>query len=432
MFVVNSIFPKAERAPVTIRLFVNGLLALALLTYAAVGITDVERQARTPIVVMLSLDGFRHDYLEQYPQQSKNLRRMANSGLQVAGLISGFPSSTFPSHYSIVTGLHPGKHGIIGNSFFDRSRDAIYRLGNRDAVEDGSWYGGEPLWVAAEKAGLRSASFFWVGSEADIQDIRPSYYKIYDGGVPNGARVNQVLDWLALPWGERPNLVTLYFSLVDTAGHRYGPESKEVAQAIASADKQVGRLLDGLAKIQHPVYLLISSDHGMHEVDASQTIFLEEHIALDQWRGEHRIVPGGAYAFFYSADDSLVARTREALAAVGGLAVIDPQNFDALLKFPQRGSRIPNLVAVADAPKYIGFQRGQDRKPPRGAHGYLPQNTPTMKGIFYASGPRIPAQTRLAAIENVHIYPLVLDLLNIENQSAIDGDPSVLVPYLRD
>ena len=163
MFVVNSIFPKAERAPVTIRLFVNGLLALALLTYAAVGITDVERQARTPIVVMLSLDGFRYDYLEQYPQQTKNLRRMANSGLQVAGLIPGFPSSTFPSHYSIVTGLHPGKHGIIGNSFFDRSRDAIYRLGNRDAVEDGSWYGGEPLWVAAEKAGLRSASFFLGG-----------------------------------------------------------------------------------------------------------------------------------------------------------------------------------------------------------------------------------------------------------------------------
>ena len=178
MFVVNSIFPKAERAPVTIRLFVNGLLALALLTYAAVGITDVERQARTPIVVMLSLDGFRYDYLEQYPQQTKNLRRMANSGLQVAGLIPGFPSSTFPSHYSIVTGLYPGNHGIVGNSFFDRSRNALYRLGDRSTVEDGSWYGGEPLWVAAEKAGLRTARFCWVGSEADLQGVRPSSHKV--------------------------------------------------------------------------------------------------------------------------------------------------------------------------------------------------------------------------------------------------------------
>ena len=432
MFVVDSILRSAKRAPEITQQFANALLVLGLLTYAAVGITDVERQAQTPIVVMLSLDGFRHDYLEQHPEQSKNLKRMADSGLQVAGLTPGFPSSTFPNHYSIVTGLYPGRHGIIGNSFFDRSRNATYRLGNRDAVEDGSWYGGEPLWVAAEKAGLRSASFFWVGSEADVQGIRPTYYKIYDGGVPNGARVSQVLDWLALPLGERPNLVTLYFSLVDTAGHRYGPNSKEVRQAIASADKQVGRLLDGLAKIQHPVYLLITSDHGMHGVDASQTIFLDEHIALNQWRGDHRILPGGAYAFFYSADESLVARTRDALAAASGLTVIAPQNFEALLNFPQRGARIPNLVAVADAPRYIGFKRGKGRKPPRGAHGYLPQNTPTMMGVFYASGPRIPAQTRLDVMENVHIYPLVLDLLNIENESAIDGDASVLVPHLSE
>ena len=159
MFVVDSILLSAERAPATTRQLANALLVVGLLIYAAAGITDVERHARTPIVVMLSLDGFRHDYREQYPRQSKNLKRMADSGLQVAGLIPGFPSSTFPSHYSIVTGLYPGKHGIIGNSFFDRSRDATYRLGNRDAVEDGSWYGGEPLWVAAEKAGLRSASF---------------------------------------------------------------------------------------------------------------------------------------------------------------------------------------------------------------------------------------------------------------------------------
>ena len=184
MSVVDSILRSVKRAPATTQQLANALLVVGLLTYAAVGVTDVERQAQTPIVVMLSLDGFRHDYLKQHPEQSKNLKRMADSGLQVAGLTPGFPSSTFPNHYSIVTGLYPGRHGIIGNSFFDRSRNATYRLGNRDAVEDGSWYGGEPLWVAAEKAGLRSASFFWVGSEADVQGIRPTYYKIYDGGVP--------------------------------------------------------------------------------------------------------------------------------------------------------------------------------------------------------------------------------------------------------
>ena len=136
------------------------------------------------------------------------------------------------------------------------------------------------------------SEFFWVGSESDIQGVRPIYYKIYDGSVPNGARVNQVLDWLPPPWGQRPILITLYFSLVDSAGHRYGSDSKEVGQAIARADKQVGRLMAGLAYIDHPVCLLISSDHGMQRVDADQTISLNEFIELDEWRGNHRIVPG--------------------------------------------------------------------------------------------------------------------------------------------
>ena len=122
---------------------------------------------------MLSLDGFRYDYLDQHPLQSPNLRRMAASGLQSTGLLPAFPSRTFSNHYSIATGLYPGNHGIIGNGFYDRSRGERYRLGDRQAVEDGTWYGGEPLWVAAEKAGLRAASFFWVGSEADVQGIPP-------------------------------------------------------------------------------------------------------------------------------------------------------------------------------------------------------------------------------------------------------------------
>ena len=391
-----------------------------------------ERQRNTPIVVMLSLDGFRHDYLGKYSEQSSNLRGIANSGIQVSGLIPGFPSSTFSNHYSIVTGLYPGNHGIIGNSFFDRKRQATYRLGDREAVEDGTWYRGEPLWVAAEKAGLRTASFFWVGSEADIQGIRPTYYEIYDGSVHNGARVDQVLDWLALPLGERPNLVTMYFSLVDSAGHRYGPNSKEVRQAIDSADRQVARLLAGLEAIEHPVYLLISSDHGMHSVDSEQTVFLEDFIDLRDWRGANRILPGGAYAFFYSDDKQLIQRVKAGLTDVDGLQVVSPKDFRSILNFPQRGARMPDLAVVAEAPRYLSFRRGKGRKPPVGAHGYLPQTTPEMKGIFYAKGPRIPRGKRLPDVENIHIYPLVLNLLGIDSTKPVDGNPAVLVPHLKE
>jgi len=434
MCVVNSTLFDPNLSRSTHRRYVQRgvlLACLAMLLWPAHSIADRDRQAQTPIVVMLSLDGFRADYLDMFPEQSRNLRRLAEGGLKSTGLIPGFPSSTFPNHYSIVTGLYPGHHGIIGNGFYDRSRNARYRLGDRKAVEDGTWYGGEPLWVAVEKAGMRAASYFWVGSEADVQGTRPSYYKTYDGSVANAKRVDQVLDWLLLPIGERPNLVTLYFSTVDSAGHRYGPDSAKVQQAVARVDKQVGRLVKGLADIDHPIYLIVSSDHGMQQVDADQIVFLADVIDLGRWRGAHQIIPGGAYAFFYSEDTELIKQTADALGRVDGLTVLRPAQFPDVLNFPQRGPRIPDLIAVVDAPKYIGFHKDGGRKPPQGAHGYLAATTPTMKGIFFATGPNIAPSTQVPDVDNVHIYPLVLNLLGIQASGEIDGDLTVLGSYLK-
>jgi len=430
---MNAISDKLSRVLGRFSYRVSGFaLALAAAFFALPSLATADPSEERPIVVLLSLDGFRSDYLQTYPKQSTNLRRLADSGLAAAGLVPGFPSSTFSNHYSIATGLYPGRHGIIGNGFYDRARDARYRLGDRSAVEDGSWYGGEPLWVAVEKAGMRAASFFWVGSEADIQGIRPSYYKVYNGSIPNHKRVDQVLDWLALPKGQRPQLVTMYFSTVDSVGHRYGPDSPELPRAIASVDQQVGRLMAGLAKIDQPVYLLVVSDHGMHQVDVNQRVFLEDYLDLQRWRGGNRILLGGAYGFLYSDDKDLLDRSRAGLARVQGLTVLQPHQFPAQLKFPRRGPRIPDLVVIVDAPKYISLRRGSGRPPPLGAHGYLPRTTPTMKGIFYAAGPAISPMTRIPPIENVHVYPLVLHLLGLRVGSDIDGDLSVLKPFLRD
>ena len=170
--------------------------------------------AQEPVVILLSLDGFRHDYSAL--ASAPNLEQMAAEGLKAQGLMPVFPSSTFSNHYSIATGLYPGHHGIIGNAFYDRQRGQTYRLGDSEKITDGTWYGGEPLWVAVERAGKRAASYFWVGSEAAIQNIRPSRYRRYNGGIPNAVRVDTVLEWLALPADERPSFVTLYFSSVDS------------------------------------------------------------------------------------------------------------------------------------------------------------------------------------------------------------------------
>src|SRR6266849_2956773 len=160
-------------------------------------------------VVLVSLDGFRYDYPTKYG--AKNLLAMAARGASAPdGMIPSYPSVTFPNHYSIVTGLYPEHHGIVANTFYDPARKERYSYADPKTNGDGSWYGGTPLWVLAEQQGMRSASFFWPGSEAEIQGKRPSYYLHYDDKFPDEKRVEQVLAWLHLPPEQRPHFITLY------------------------------------------------------------------------------------------------------------------------------------------------------------------------------------------------------------------------------
>lgn len=153
-------------------------------------------------LILISLDGFRWDYVEKY--KPPHLSNFINNGVKAESLIPSFPSKTFPNHYTIATGMYPDKHGILGNSFYSNKKNLTYKIRNREMVEDGTFYGGDPIWVQADKANMVSASYFFVGSEADIQGIRPTYYKVYDGKIKNEIRVTQVLDWLALPRKKDP------------------------------------------------------------------------------------------------------------------------------------------------------------------------------------------------------------------------------------
>ena len=148
---------------------------------------QVAGQVAHPYVVMVSFDAFRADYIDRYMPPA--MLGMAQRGVRAAALIPSFPSKTFPNHYTLVTGLYPGDHGIVGNSFYDPARQASYRSSTPVTVRDGSWYGGEPIWATAERNGVKSAAYFWAGSEAEIQGIRPSYWTAYDGKVPNEQRV---------------------------------------------------------------------------------------------------------------------------------------------------------------------------------------------------------------------------------------------------
>lgn len=372
-------------------------------------------------LVMISFDGFRADYLDR--GITPTLDSLARAGIRADSLIPTQPTKTFPNHYSIATGLYPGEHGLVANTFYDPARDAWYSPANRAAVEDGSWYRGEPIWVSAQRQGLRTGTMFWVGSEADVDGVRPTYWKRFDDDMADEARVDTVLSWLRLPDTERPRLLTLYFEFTDDAGSRYGPSSPEANAAVARADSMVRRLLDGTRALPFAgsINYVVVSDHGM--ADTRDAVFLAEHIDTTGVR----FATHGPFAFIYlDGDTARMDTMRASLADMPHVRVYERSELPA--EWHWNDPRMGDLVLIAEP--YWQIARKRIPIPPHGAHGW-PPGTPGMAGIFLASGPNVQAAGRVSAFANVHIYPFIAALLDITPATGISGDPAVLTPYVQ-
>ena len=374
-----------------------------------------------PYVVMVSADGFAARYVGEY--EPPNLLRLIERGLWAPeGMIPSYPTKTFPNHYTMATGLYPGRHGIVANTFWDPVRGATYRIGDRQAVEDGTWYGGEPIWVTAERQGMVAASFFWVGSEADVGGVRPSHWRRYDGGIPNEDRVDQVLAWLDYPPERRPHLITLYFSDTDGAGHRYGPGSAELEAAVADVDRMLGRLLDGLEALPHgdEVIVVWVSDHGMDSYTAVSTRYLEDAVSL-----EGLMVPeAGPNANVWLQAGQRATELRDRInQRLDGVTAFLRSESPARLHYRQ-DARIGDLVLLTDSSVVVYPTRS--RPPTSGfTHGWDPGFV-SMRAVFAAAGGGLPEGIRVPPFENVHIYPWIAGLLGLSPASGIDGDPTVL------
>jgi predicted AlkP superfamily pyrophosphatase or phosphodiesterase len=386
-------------------------------------------QVSKPYVILVSLDGFRYDYAKKY--HAEHLLALGAEGASAPeGMLPSYPSITFPNHYSIVTGLYPEHHGIVANSFYDPQRKEVYSYHDSRSVGDGSWYGGTPLWVLAEQQGMRSASFFWVGSEADIQRVRPSYYLKFDGGFPNPKRVEQVLAWLRLPPEQRPHFITLYFSDADSAGHRFGPDSPQVEEAVHELDREIGKLMNGLKEIKSPVDLIVLADHGMVKVDGPP-------IRLDQnGLNPSSFAPIVGLGLYPKTEDD----AQKAYEAMRGksdkFAVYRRASMPAYLHFDSN-PREGDPVVVPNGPYFITADtdpNGQEH-PPLGAHGYDATRMPEMKALFVAAGPDIRHGITLQSFENVNVYPLIAKILGLDitklKTGPVDGKLSVLEGILQ-
>lgn len=382
-----------------------------------------------PYVVLISFDGFRHDYLARYRPAA--FEAVATRGVRAAALIPSFPSKTFPNHYTIATGLYPGHHGIAANAFHDPVRRAWYRVGDSLAVRDASWYGGEPIWATAERNGVRSAAYFWPGSEAAIGGVRPSRVVPYDGTVPNARRVDAVAGWLRLPAVVRPHLVLLYFSDVDDTTHRHGPDAPNTGSAVASVDRALQRLLDSIAvsPLADSVHVVLVSDHGMTETPATQVIVVSDLLrrAGVDTTGVLFGDNGPAMSLWFGGDSARMHRARRALATTHVATYL---RRDAPARWQLRDNpRMGDLLVVGEL-GYTLKRNGTDRDPSAGSHGYDPA-LPDMQGIFLAAGPGIRRGSRVPAIENVQIYPFLAALLRLDRLPAVDGALGVLKSALR-
>jgi predicted AlkP superfamily pyrophosphatase or phosphodiesterase len=397
------------------------MVALAALAAAA--------QPATAIVILVSIDGWRWDYLDRF--KPSTMTALARKGVVAEGLVPVFPSKTFPNHYTIVTGQYPQRHGIVSNSMIDPALRGRFTLSenNRDVQADTRWWGGEPLWVTAERQGVASGTMFWPGSDVEIAGRRPTYWQAYDHDLPNEVRVDRVLEWLDHSGAAAPRFLTLYFSDVDTAGHEYGPEAPETRRAALGIDHLIRRLLDGVASrgLTDRTNLVLVSDHGMAPTARERLIILDDFVdmaTVDLVDTAPVVaanpITGSAEALYLALKDKHPA-----------MQVYRRDDLPARFRLAGH-PRLPSVIAIVDDGWHVTTREALGRRKGRvggGNHGYDPQAR-SMHGLFLASGPAFRSGLVVPAFENIHIYELICRVLGLEPASN-DGSLETTKSFLR-
>ncbi len=382
-------------------------------------------QFKKPYVILISADGFRYDLADKF--QAKNLIRLRSNGVEAEYMQSVFPSLTFPNHYSMATGDYPVHDGIVDNSFFDPARNQIYSMGNRKEVEDSSWYDATPIWVLAEKQNMLTASFYWVGAEAAIQGVRPTYYYKFNNLIPMDDRIRDVRNWLSLPEEKRPHLITFYIPDVDHEEHLHGVDSKQTENAVHYVDESVERLVRTLDSLNLPVNYIFVSDHGMTDIDTLNTLSLPKTIDTSRFV----ILNSLALVHLYAKNPTDILPAYKELKS-------EAKDYDVYLatnlpdrwhynKKDDRDNRIGDIILVSRPPKVFNLN---GHRLNAATHGFDPALT-VMHATFYAWGPAFKSSYKIKGFENINIYPLITDILQLKITDPIDGNLKVLNPILK-
>lgn len=397
-----------------------GLLLVAIATLR------VFAAAPEPLI-LISLDAFRWDYCALHPEETAHLRQIAREGVSARQLIPVFPTNTFPNHYSIVTGLYPSHHGIVNNEFFDPQLGEYFRYNVTSSAQKSQWWRGEPIWVTAQRQGLRSACSFWVGSEAEINGVRPNFWRPYNAAIPFESRLEELLGWLHLPVADRPAVVTFYVEQGNSVGHKFGTDSPELLATLKMLDEQVGAIVDRLARENIAANLVIVSDHGLTPISLERVIFLDDYVDPTAVQLDF----DGPVAGLRPTDGD-VDRLVRAFARLSHGKAYRTSELPARFHITEN-ERNPPVWIVPEEGWEIYFRarieafRGKFN---RAEHGY-DNAFASMRGILVARGPAFRSDGAVIdAAENIHLYNALCAVLGVK-PAPNDGDDRLTRALLR-
>ena len=366
-------------------------------------------------VLMISMDGFRWDYTAK--ANTPNFDKIAQKGVKAEAMQVSFPSKTFPNHYTLATGLYPDHHGIILNRFYAPDLGKSYSISNSASVQDGDFYGGEPIWCTAEKQGMKTATYFWIGSEAEIDGIRPTYWKKYDHYFPFIQRIDTVIHWFNLPEEQRPQLILLYFHQPDSDGHTFGPDSPQVISTIEMMDEYLGEIMQRTARlpIAPLLNIIVLSDHGMANISDERKIILSDYLDVND---VERAV-GGNPNYCIQAKPDKIEKVYNDLKNIAHLNVWKKGELPERFHFGEN-SRTLDIFVTAENTWSVYFDEKSLEKSQKGTHGYDNEEI-DMHAIFYAYGPAFKEAYVAPTFANVDVYSLLAKILELE-AAPTDGN----------
>lgn len=402
------------------------LLFISLTSLLSAGCTSNQSSSKSDkkdkYVVMLSLDGFRWDYPDSI--STPNLDKIKAKGIKAKSLKPAFPTKTFPNHYTMATGLYPDNHGIVLNNFYAPEISKSYSMVDSASRNNPEFYGGEPLWETAEKNGLTAATFFWVGSDVLGAKNKATYWESYDKTIPFSARIDSVINWLKLPKENRPELIMWYMHEPDATGHYAGPHAAPTDSVVRRLDSMLGIFLK---KINHlpfkeQINIIVTSDHGMGKISNNRVVNLASHTD-STWFSR---IEGHNPNYLFQVKEGYLDTAYKTLAQTDHISVWKHGEVPQELNYGN-SPRTLDLIVLADSSWSVTY--GKKKIKYAATHGFDNRNK-DMHAIFYAFGPDFKENYTAETFENVDLYGLICEILNLEAANN-DGKIKRIKPMLK-